>query len=192
VVLGALAFALPHRIPAASQGTMNNLTLGGTDTRQGPRQGQAFAYYETAGGGMGARNGLPGLSGVHTHMSNTRNTPVEALEQTLPVRVVQYALRQGSGGRGQYRGGDGLIRELELLSPASATLLTERRNSSPYGAAGGGSGAAGRNTLVHHDGKEEYLPSKVRLELAAGDRLRLETPGGGGYGPASPEAPPSA
>ena len=192
VVLGALAFALPHRIPAASQGTMNNLTLGGTDTRQGPRQGQAFAYYETAGGGMGARNGLPGLSGVHTHMSNTRNTPVEALEQTLPVRVVQYALRQGSGGRGQYRGGDGLIRELELLSPASATLLTERRNSSPYGAAGGGSGAAGRNTLVHRDGKEEYLPSKVRLELAAGDRLRLETPGGGGYGPASPEAPPSA
>lgn len=192
VVLGALASALPHRIPAASQGTMNNLTLGGTDTRQGPRQGQAFAYYETAGGGMGARNGLPGLSGVHTHMSNTRNTPVEALEQTLPVRVVQYALRQGSGGHGKYRGGDGLIRELELLSPASATLLTDRRNSSPYGAAGGGSGAAGRNTLVHRDGKEECLPSKVRLELAAGDRLRLETPGGGGYGPASTEAPPSA
>ena len=189
VVLGALASALPHRIPAASQGTMNNLTLGGTDTRRGPRQGQAFAYYETSGGGMGARNGLPGLSGVHTHMSNTRNTPVEALEQTLPVRVVQYALRQGSGGQGQYRGGDGLIRELELLSPTSATLLTERRNSSPYGAAGGGSGAAGRNTLIHHDGKEEYLPSKVRLELAAGDRLRLETPGGGGYGPASTEAP---
>ena len=152
-------------------------------------QGHAFAYYETAGGGMGARNRLPGLSGVHTHMSNTRNTPVEALEQALPVRVVQYALRQGSGGQGQYRGGEGLIRELEMLAPASATLLTERRISAPYGVSGGNSGATGRNTLIHQDGKEVRLPAKVRLELAAGDRLRLETPGGGGYGLASAEGP---
>jgi N-methylhydantoinase B/oxoprolinase/acetone carboxylase alpha subunit len=144
--------------------------------------GHAFAYYETAGGGMGARNGLAGLSGVHTHMSNTRNTPIEALEQALPVRVVQYALRQSSGGEGQYRGGDGLIRELEMLAPACATLLTERRNYAPYGMSGGSSGATGRNTLIHQDGKEEQLPAKVQLDLTTGDRLRVETPGGGGYG----------
>jgi N-methylhydantoinase B/oxoprolinase/acetone carboxylase alpha subunit len=187
VVLGALALALPHRIPAASQGTMNNLTLGGVDSRPWPMQGQAFAYYETAGGGMGARNGLSGLSGVHTHMSNTRNTPIEALEQALPVRVVRYALRRGSGGEGQYRGGDGLVREIELLAPASATLLTERRNSAPYGACGGSPGAVGRNTLIHHNGQEELLPGKVQLDLRAGDRLRIETPGGGGYGPVPAE-----
>lgn len=182
VVFGALAQALPDRIPAASQGTMNNLTLGGVDARPGPQQGRPFAYYETAGGGMGARNGLAGLSGVHTHMSNTRNTPVEVLERALPARVVRYALRRGSGGRGEYAGGEGLIRELELLSPASATLLTERRKFQPYGAAGGEPGAPGRNILIHPDETEEILPAKAQLELAAGDRLRLETPGGGGYG----------
>jgi N-methylhydantoinase B/oxoprolinase/acetone carboxylase alpha subunit len=182
VVLGALAQALPQRIPAASQGTMNNLTLGGVDTRSGARQGQSFAYYETAGGGMGARDRLGGLSGVHTHMSNTRNTPIEVLEHALPVRVVRYALREGSGGRGEYDGGDGLVREIELLSPASVTLLTERRRFQPYGAAGGQPGASGRNMLIHPDGSEEILPAKVQLELAAGDRLRLETPGGGGHG----------
>lgn len=181
VVLGALAKALPQRIPAASQGTMNNVTLGGVDTRRA-MQGQPFAYYETMGGGMGGRNGLVGLSGVHTHMSNTRNTPIEALEQALPVRITRYALRHGSAGAGRYPGGEGLVREYEVLVPTSATLLTERRESCPYGAQGGGPGAAGRNTLVHVDGSEEHLPSKVHLELAPGERLRIETPGGGGFG----------
>ena len=178
VVLGALAKALPDRIPAASQGTMNNVTLGGTD----PRTGKPFAYYETAGGGMGGRNGLPGLSGVHTHMSNTRNTPVEALEQALPIRITTYALRQGSGGAGKFPGGEGLIREYEVLTETNATILTDRRESQPYGAQGGGPGASGRNTLLRADGTIEPLPAKARLELHPGDRLRIETPGGGGFG----------
>ncbi len=183
VVLGALAQALPGRIPAASQGTMNNVTLGGTDTRPGPSQGQPFAYYETAGGGMGGRNGLPGLSGVHTHMSNTRNTPVEALEQALPIRIRTYALRQGSGGAGTYPGGDGLIREYEALTETAATILTDRRESSPYGSQGGHPGAMGRNSIRRADGSVERLPSKARVELHPGDRLRIESPGGGGFGP---------
>ncbi len=178
VVLGALAKALPDRIPAASQGTMNNVTLGGTD----PRTGKPFAYYETAGGGMGGRNGLPGLSGVHTHMSNTRNTPVEALEQALPIRITTYALRQGSGGAGEFPGGEGLIREYEVLAETNATILTDRRESQPYGAQGGGLGASGRNMLLRADDTEEPLPAKARLELHPGDRLRIETPGGGGFG----------
>ncbi len=187
VVLGALAKALPGRIPAASQGTMNNVTLGGVDTRPGPTQGQVFAYYETAGGGMGGRPGLPGLHGVHTHMSNTRNTPVEALEQALPMRIHTYALRTDSGGDGRFSGGEGLVREYEMLVPTQATLLTERRASQPYGAQGGEPGAVGRNTLWRRDGAEERLAGKIRLELAPGDRLRIETPGGGGYGvPAAP------
>ncbi len=177
VVLGALSAALPGKIPAASQGTMNNVTLGGTRA-----DGTPFAYYETAGGGMGGRPGLPGLSGVHTHMSNTRNTPIEALEQSMPLRIRTYALRQGSGGAGAYPGGEGLIREYEALVETSATILTERRNSQPYGAQGGQPGASGRNMLVHADGREETLPAKTRLTLQPGDRLRIETPGGGGYG----------
>ena len=189
VVLGALAKALPDRIPAASQGTMNNVTLGGADTRPGATQGQRFAYYETAGGGMGGRPGLPGLSGVHTHMSNTRNTPVEALEQALPVRIRTYALRTESGGAGEFVGGEGLIREYEMLVPTDATLLTDRRESRPYGAQGGGPGAAGRNTLLRADGSMEHLPAKARLELAPGDRLRMETPGGGGFGHANVRQP---
>ena len=177
VVLGALGRALPDRLPAASQGTMNNVTLGGTD----PRTGKRFAYYETMGGGMGARLGLDGLSGVHTHMSNTRNTPVEAIEHYLPVRIRQYAIRQGSGGAGESRGGDGLIREYEMLTDTSVTVLSERRRGRPYGARGGDAGASGRNTLVR-GGHEQILPGKVELQLRAGDRLRIETPGGGGYG----------
>ena len=180
VVLGALARALSDRIPAASQGTMNNVTLGGTD----PRTARPFAYYETAGGGMGGRNGLPGLSGVHTHMSNTRNTPVEALEQALPIRITTYALRQGSSGVGAFPGGEGLIREYEVLTETNATILTDRRESQPYGAQGGAPGASGRNTLIRADGSEERLSSKARLELHPGDRLRIETPGGGGFGQA--------
>ncbi len=177
VVLGALAKALPHVVPAASQGTMNNVTLGGTRP-----DGTPFAYYETAAGGMGGRPGLAGLSGVHTHMSNTRNTPVEALEQSLPLRIRAYRLRQGSGGGGEYRGGEGLVREYEALVETSVTLLTERRLSQPYGAQGGGPGGSGRNTLIRVDGREETLPPKVRLTLEPGERLRIETPGGGGYG----------
>jgi N-methylhydantoinase B/oxoprolinase/acetone carboxylase alpha subunit len=180
VVLGALAKALPQRIPAASQGTMNNVTLGGID----PRSNTPFAYYETAAGGMGGRPGRAGLSGVHTHMSNTRNTPVEALEQALPLRIRTYALRKDSAGAGQFPGGQGLVREYEILTPTQATLLTDRRESQPYGAQGGEPGGSGRNTLIHADGTQERLPAKVRLELKPGDRLRIETPGGGGFGPA--------
>ena len=178
VVLGALAQALPDIIPAASQGTMNNVTFGGTN----PVTRAPFAYYETAGGGMGGRNGLPGLSGVHTHMSNTRNTPIEAFEQSFPLRIRQYALRQNSGGAGKYPGGEGLIREYEALTETSATILTERRNSQPYGAQGGAPGASGRNTILRANGTVEKLPAKARIELHPGDRLRIETPGGGGYG----------
>lgn len=180
VVLGALAKALPHTIPAASQGTMNNVTLGGKH----PEDGSAFAYYETMGGGMGGRNGQCGLSGVHTHMSNTRNTPVEALEHYLPVRIREYSLRRNSGGDGRFPGGDGLVREYEFLTDTSVTLLSERRQSGPYGAQGGEPGAAGRNVAIYADGTTEVLPSKARCEFKRGDRLRVETPGGGGYGPA--------
>ena len=186
VVLGALGRALPERLPAASQGTMNNVTLGGTD----PRTGKRFAYYETMGGGMGGRRGLAGLSGVHTHMSNTRNTPVEAIEHYLPVRIRQYALRQGSGGAGTSAGGDGLVREYEMLTDTSVTLLSERRRGRPYGALGGEPGASGRNTLIR-DGQEQPLPGKIELRLRPGDRLRVETPGGGGYGRATRNSQPA-
>ena len=190
VVLGALAKALPPRIPAASQGTMNNLTLGGRDTRPGSHAGAPFAYYETAGGGMGGRNGLAGLSGVHTHMSNTRNTPIEALEQALPIRIAKYALRQGSSGSGESAGGEGLVREYVALVPMEATLLTDRRKSCPYGTQGGEPGAPGRNTLVRANSAREELPGKTRLELEPGDRLCIETPGGGGFGRKRPETAP--
>jgi N-methylhydantoinase B/oxoprolinase/acetone carboxylase alpha subunit len=177
VVFGALALAVPQRIPAASQGTMNNVTLGGID----PRTGRPFAYYETLGGGMGGRAGLSGLSGVHTHMSNTRNTPVEAIERYLPLRIRQYRLRTDSAGAGRYPGGEGLVREYEMLVETSVTILSERRRHRPYGAAGGQPGGAGRNVLIRN-GREELLPGKVALQLRPGDRLRIETPGGGGYG----------
>lgn len=179
VVLGALGTAQPDRWPAASQGTMNNVTLGGTD----PRTGRRFAYYETMGGGMGGRKGMAGLSGVHTHMSNTRNTPVEAIEHYLPVRVRRYGLRHGSGGKGAAPGGEGLVREYEMLTDTAVTLLTDRRKGVPYGVCGGKPGGKGRNTLIR-DGREEALPGKVQIALQAGDRLRVETPGGGGFGTA--------
>lgn len=177
VVLGALGTAQPERWPAASQGTMNNVTLGGTD----PRTGRRFAYYETMGGGMGGRKGMAGLSGVHTHMSNTRNTPAEAIEHYLPVRIRRYGLRKGSGGKGAAPGGEGLVREYEMLTETSVTLLTDRRVGAPYGVLGGKPGGKGRNTLIR-DGVEQALPGKVQVTLKAGDRLRVETPGGGGYG----------
>jgi N-methylhydantoinase B/oxoprolinase/acetone carboxylase alpha subunit len=177
VVLGALGQAVPERMPAASQGTMNNVTLGGIH----PVTGRRFAYYETIGGGMGGRRGLAGLSGVHTHMSNTRNTPIEAIEHDLPLRIRQYALRAGSGGAGTAAGGDGLVREYEALAEMSATILSDRRRRPPYGVQGGRPGACGRNVLIR-DGVEQLLPGKIELRLRPGDRLRIETPGGGGYG----------
>ena len=178
VVLGALANALPDRVPAASQGTMNNLTMGGTSP-----DGAPFAYYETIAGGLGAAPDADGLDGVHSHMTNTLNTPVEALEVAFPFRITRYALRRGSGGAGQQRGGDGVVREYELLAPATVTLLSERRAAAPWGLAGGADGQPGRNTLVRAGG-EEALPAKFTRRLAPGDRLRIETPGGGGWGAA--------
>lgn len=172
-VLGALHGALPGRIPAASAGSMNNLTIGGAD----PRTGRGFAYYETIAGGMGARPGADGLSAVHTHMTNSLNTPVEALERLYPLRVRRYGIRRGSGGGGRFRGGDGVIREIELLAPADLSLLTERRKRGAYGLAGGEPGQPGRNLL-----NEQELPSKGSVRARPGDRLRIETPGGGGYG----------
>jgi len=180
VVLGALAQALPDRVPAAGQGTMNNLTIGGTRA-----DGSSYTYYETIGGGMGAGPDREGLSGVHVHMSNTLNTPVEALEQAYPFRVVAYRLREGSGGAGRRRGGDGLVRVYELLEPATVTILSTRRAEGPWGRAGGAGGAPGRNVLVHPNGSEEVLPAHFSRRLPAGSQLRIETPGGGGFGPAS-------
>ena len=181
VVLGALALALPDIIPAASQGTMNNVTAGGHD----PRTGQAFAYYETMGGGMGARPHLDGLSGVHVHMSNTLNTPVEAFEFAYPMRIVAYRLRAGSGGAGEARGGDGLVREIGFEVPTEVTLLTERRRLSPYGLQGGEQGKAGENVLIR-DGGEQLLPGKTRFTAQPGDRLSIRSPGGGGWGKPMP------
>ena len=182
VVLGALAQALPDRVPAASQGTMNNLTIGGQ------HGGVPYAYYETIGGGMGGSPTSDGLCAVHVHMSNTLNTPVEALEQAFPFRVTEYRVRQGSGGQGRYRGGDGVVRAYEILAPATITVLSERRVEGPWGLQGGEAGAPGRNRLLRADGTEEVLPSKFTRLLQPGDRLIIETPGGGGFGQTSDEA----
>jgi len=176
-VFKALAQAIPERIPAASQGTMNNLTIGGID----PRSGLEFSYYETVAGGMGARSKLDGMSGVHTHMTNSLNTPAEALEYAYPLRVREYRLRRGSGGRGQQRGGDGVIREIETLAQARMSLLADRRKRGPYGLAGGEDGKAGVNSIIR-DGKTVKIAAKGSHELEAGDRIRIETPGGGGWG----------
>jgi N-methylhydantoinase B len=154
-------------VPAQGQGTMNNVTLGGSD----------WTYYETIGGGQGATDGAPGPSGVHVGMSNTRNTPIEVLELETPVRVRSYALRTGSGGAGRRKGGEGVVRELEALAPMEVTLLTERRRHRPAGESGGGSAIAGKNLL-----NGTALPSKTTIRLSAGDILRIETPGGGGWG----------
>ncbi len=178
VLFGALAQACPERVPAASQGTMNNVTIGGWD----PWRQQPFAYYETIGGGMGARPTKDGASAVHTHMTNTLNTPVEALEYAYPLRVVRYEVRRESGGRGRYRGGDGIRRDIEVLTEAHVSLLTERRRFPPYGLAGGEPGARGENVLIRN-GQEHPLPGKGSLVLQPGDVLSVRTPGGGGYGP---------
>jgi len=162
VVFGALRKALPDVIPAASQGTMNNFSFGGN----------GFAYYETIAGGMGARPSKDGVSGVHTHMTNTLNTPIEALEHAYPVRVTEYRLRPNSGGRGRLRGGDGIIREVEFLEPAQVSIVSDRRKKGPYGRP---AGRPGRNTL---NGRP--LPGKINFRVKGGDRVRIETPGGGG------------
>lgn len=177
-VLGALAGAVPDRIPAASQGTMNNLALSGARA-----DGSAFTYYETVAGGAGGHPQADGASAVHTHMTNSLNTPVEALERALPVRVVAYAVRRGSGGAGRRPGGDGVVRELEALAPLEGTLLADRRREGPWGLAGGSSGSPGVDR-IERDGRAETIPAKGRFTLASGDRIRIETPGGGGWGKA--------
>jgi N-methylhydantoinase B len=164
-------------VPAASQGTMNNLTIGGTDRRTGKQ----FAYYETVAGGMGARPGVDGIDGIHTHMTNSLNTPSEAMEYAYPMRVRRYAIRRGSGGGGQFRGGDGIVREVELLTDARVTILSDRRMIQPYGLNGGESGALGRTVLISSNG-ERVLAGKDSTHASAGDRIRIESPGGGGYG----------
>lgn len=193
VVLGALAQALPASAAAASQGTMNNLTIGGLRGDPGGEEGRAvpFAYYETIGGGMGASAAGPGLSGVQVHMTNTLNTPVEALEMAFPFRIETCALRRGSGGAGRFRGGDGIVRTYHFLAPATVTMLSERRAVAPWGLAGGEPGAMGVNRLVRAGGAEELLPGKFSRRVAPGDRLTIETPGGGGYGrPGATESQP--
>ncbi len=178
VLLRALAQAVPAKVPAGSSGTMNNLTIGGMD----PRTGEPFAYYETIAGGMGARPDRPGVSGVHTHMTNSLNTPAEALEYAYPMRVTRYSLRANSGGEGKYKGGDGIVREIELLTDAEVTLLADRRSRGPYGLQGGADGAPGRTTTLHNDGRKEVLPGKTSVRLKKGERIRIESPGGGGWG----------
>jgi N-methylhydantoinase B len=167
---------------------MNNLTIGGID----PRMGEAFAYYETVAGGMGARPGKPGVSGVHTHMTNSLNTPAEALEYAYPLRVRRYSLRAGSGGEGKFRGGDGIVREIEVLTDCEVTLLADRRSRGPWGLSGGADGAPGKTFITRHNGSVEPnsvesgliepMPAKFSTRLRAGDRITIETPGGGGWG----------
>jgi N-methylhydantoinase B len=164
-------------VPAASQGTMNNLTIGGTDSRTGKQ----FAYYETVAGGMGARPGLDGIDGIHTHMTNSLNTPAEAMEYAYPMRVRRYSIRRGSGGGGQFQGGDGIVREIELLSDAQVTILSDRRKTRPYGLNGGEPGQSGRTLMITKSG-ERVLAGKDSVYAQAGDRVRIESPGGGGWG----------
>ncbi|MEO8051869.1 MAG: hydantoinase B/oxoprolinase family protein [Acidobacteriota bacterium] len=178
VILGALAQAAPDRIPAASSGTMNNLSFGGGGA------GKPFAYYETIAGGMGASAKGDGYSATHTHMTNSWNTPVEAFEHQYPLRIESYRVRKTSGGRGAHRGGDGIVREFRFLAPAEVTILSDRRVRGPYGLAGGEAGKPGRNTLLRAGRKPEALAAKTRFEIAADDVLRIETPGGGGWGKA--------
>lgn len=177
VLLGALSKAIPEKIPAASQGTMNNIAFGGFDSVRS----QPFAYYETLGGGCGAGDAQPGLDGAHSHMTNSLNTPAEALELYMPVRIRRYSLRKGSGGKGRNRGGEGLTREYEFAQTMNVSIISERRRFAPYGAAGGGQGEKGSNTLISN-GKRKRLGSKCNFNVRAGDILRVETPGGGGYG----------
>ncbi len=177
VLLGALAKAVPDKVPAASQGTMNNVTIGGTDERNG----RPFAYYETLGGGMGAGYGVHGASAVHSHMTNTLNTPIEALEYSYPFLVNSYSIRRGTGGEGEFTGGDGIVREIEFLSDVDVTVLSERRKFPPYGLKGGKPGREGVNIIISQ-GKKIVKEGKFNTRLEKGACLRIETPGGGGFG----------
>jgi N-methylhydantoinase B len=177
VLLGALSKAAPQSIPAASQGSMNNTLIGGWD----PERDQPFTYYETIGGGMGARPTKPGISAIHSHMTNTLNTPVEALEFSYPFQVLKYEIRRGSGGKGKFPGGDGIRRDIQLQTPAQVSLLSERRNTKPYGLAGGNPGTQGKNIIIREN-EEQELPSKGTFNLDPGDILSIQTPGGGAYG----------
>lgn len=179
VLLGALSQALPDLIPAASYGSMNNLMIGGIDTRF--EANKAFAYYETIAGGHGATAFTKGASGKQAHMTNTLNTPIEALELSFPFRLHAYQLRQNSGGAGLSAGGDGIVRELEVLTDAQVTILSERRRLQPYGLAGGQAGQCGVNLLIEAD-QTQHLPGKTSFYAKAGSRIRIETPGGGGWG----------
>ncbi len=177
VMLGALSRAVPEKIPAASQGTMNNIAIGGWDeNRKRP-----FAYYETIGGGTGASVKSHGMDGVHSHMTNSLNTPAEALELYMPVRISRYCLREGSGGKGLRRGGEGILREYEFLQDMELSIISERRNHPPYGLSGGEAGRQGENILLR-DGTEARLKSKENLQVKKGDKIIIKTPGGGGYG----------
>ncbi len=176
-LLGALSKALPDRIPAASQGTMNNISIGGID----PRSGKHFAYYETIAGGAGASAKGDGENAIQCHMTNTMNTPIEALEYAYPIMVTEYRIRRGSGGDGKHKGGDGVIKEFMLLSDAEVTVMSERRKFPPYGLYGGMPGQKGVNTIIA-DGKEVKCGGKFSLTLKGGSKLRVETPGGGGFG----------
>ncbi len=179
VLFAAFAQALPDLVLADSQGTMNNLTLGGID----PRTARPFAYYETMGGGMGAAPASDGLSGVHVHMSNTLNTPIEALEHAYPLRVTHYSLRRGSGGNGAHTGGDGIRRDIELLADADVSLLSERREVAPHGIHGGADGERGKNIIIRN-GESTELPSKTTFRARAGETVSVRSPGGGGCGKA--------
>lgn len=178
VLFRALAQAAPKIIPAASQGTMNNLTIGGWDEKRH----REFAYYETIAGGMGARPTADGLSGVHTHMTNSLNTPIEALEYAYPLRIRRYEIRRNSGGGGLYRGGNGIVREIELLTDARVSLLSERRKIAPYGLSGGEDGKKGEAELITENGRRQKLSGKFSLSIKKGSRLKISTPGGGGFG----------
>ncbi len=171
VVMGALAQAMPKAIPAASHGSMNNLAMGGAYA------GQYWDYYETMGGGMGAGLAYSGLDAVQAHMTNTRNTPIEVMESSYPVRVREYGLRQGSAGPGLHRGGEGILREIEFLAPATVTLLSERRSLAPWGLQGGHDARPGINRL-----NGQALPGKICCQVNVGDVLHVETAGGGGWG----------
>ena len=177
IVFGALSKAVPEKVPAASAGTMSNTTFGGVN----PGTGKNFAYYETIAGGMGGRYGKDGVSAVQTHMTNTLNTPIEALERELPVMIDSYSVRKRSGGRGRFKGGDGIVRKYRFLTDATVSLITERRKSAPYGIKGGERGKKGRNILLRK-GKSSVIPPKSTFTVRKGDVLEIRTPGGGGWG----------
>ena len=179
VALKALSKALPDLIPAASSGTMNNITIGGYDSRRN----RSYAYYETLAGGAGGGPHQAGRSGVHTHMTNTLNTPVEAIPLAYPFSIERYELRTGSGGRGKNAGGEGLVREYLFSEPATVTIISERRKLQPWGLAGGDDGASGINRLIRANQEEYELAARETVQVDAGDRIIIETPGGGGFGP---------